>query len=70
MQAEKKIKPGAKMPAGGRRIQVRESGIHGKGVYAVRPIKAGEMVLEARPTTLSTYIWMTATSSMPSTVLA
>ena len=30
----------------GRRIQVRDSGIHGKGVYAVRPIKAGERVLE------------------------
>ena len=30
----------------GRRTQVRDSGIHGKGVYAVRPIKAGERVLE------------------------
>mgnify|MGYP000868591593 FL=1 len=29
-----------------RRIQVRKSGIHGKGVYAVRPIKAGDTVLE------------------------
>lgn len=26
--------------------QVRESGVHGKGVYAVRPIKAGKKVLE------------------------
>ena len=34
------------LSAGGRRTQVRESGIHGKGVYAIRPIKAGEMVLE------------------------
>ena len=32
--------------ATGRRTQVRDSGIHGKGVYAVRPIKAGERVLE------------------------
>ena len=32
--------------AGGRRTQVRESGIHGKGVYAVRHIKAGDRVLE------------------------
>lgn len=31
---------------GGRRTQVRDSGIHGKGVYAVRPIQAGERVLE------------------------
>jgi len=31
---------------GGRRTQVRKSNVHGKGVYAVRPIKAGEMVLE------------------------
>lgn len=31
---------------GGRRTQVRESGIHGKGVFAVRPIKAGDKVLE------------------------
>ncbi|MEN6489173.1 MAG: SET domain-containing protein-lysine N-methyltransferase [Smithella sp.] len=34
------------LPAGGRRIQVRKSNVHGKGVYAIRPIKAGEMVLE------------------------
>lgn len=29
-----------------RRTQVRVSGIHGKGVYAVRPIAKGEVVLE------------------------
>ena len=53
MQAKKKFKSdtqtgnsGVKISTGGRRIQVRESGIHGKGVYAIRPIKAGEMVLE------------------------
>jgi SET domain-containing protein len=35
-------------PAGrrGRRIQVRRSGIHGKGVFAVAPIAAGETILE------------------------
>ena len=33
-------------PAGGRRTQVAASGVHGKGVYAVRPIKEGETVLE------------------------
>jgi uncharacterized protein len=53
MQAEKKLKPAAqtansngRISAGGRRIQVRESDIHGKGVYAIRPIKAGDRVLE------------------------
>jgi uncharacterized protein len=30
----------------GRRTQVRKSSIHGKGVYAMRPIKAGDTVLE------------------------
>ena len=33
-------------PARGRRIQVRPSGIHGKGVFALRPLKAGETVIE------------------------
>ena len=30
----------------GRRIQVRRSGVHGKGVFAVAPIKAGDKVIE------------------------
>jgi hypothetical protein len=53
MQDEKKLKPAAKtanskssISTGGRRTQVRESGIHGKGVYAIRPINAGDKVLE------------------------
>jgi len=53
MQNKKKFKPAAKtansiprISAGGRRIQVRESGIHGKGVYAIRLIKTGDKVLE------------------------
>src|SRR5512145_1410482 len=29
-----------------RRTEVRPSGVHGKGVYAVRPIREGEAVLE------------------------
>jgi hypothetical protein len=37
---------GCGISAGNRRTQVRKSGIHGKGVYAVRPIKAGDTVLE------------------------
>jgi SET domain-containing protein len=53
MQAEKIIKQAAQTANsrssrsnGGRRTKVRESGIHGKGVYAIRPIKAGDRVLE------------------------
>lgn len=29
-----------------RRIQVRRSGVHGKGVFALRPIPAGESIIE------------------------
>jgi SET domain-containing protein len=32
--------------AGGRRIQVRRSGIHGKGVFALKAIKRGETIIE------------------------
>ncbi len=35
-----------KSTTGGRRTEVRKSGVHGKGVYAVRPIRAGETILE------------------------
>lgn len=44
--AARTIKSGSGISTGGRRIQVRKSGIHGKGVYAIRPIKAGDRVLE------------------------
>jgi SET domain-containing protein len=30
----------------GRRIQVRRSGVHGKGVFALQPIAAGETIIE------------------------
>ena len=30
----------------GRRIQVRRSGVHGKGVFAVQPIARGEVLIE------------------------
>ena len=30
----------------GRRIQVRRSGVHGKGVYAVQKIRKGEIIIE------------------------
>ena len=33
-------------PAGGRRIQVRRSGVHGKGVFAVAPIPKGTVIIE------------------------
>ena len=32
--------------AGGRRIQVRSSGVHGKGVFALQPLAKGESVIE------------------------
>src|SRR5262245_237785 len=32
--------------ADGRRIQVRRSGVHGRGVYAIRPIAKGELIIE------------------------
>jgi len=31
---------------GGRRFQVRRSGVHGKGVFALRPIEAGDTIME------------------------
>jgi uncharacterized protein len=30
----------------GRRIQVRKSGVHGKGVFALRPLARGERIIE------------------------
>jgi SET domain-containing protein len=36
----------ANSKAAGRRVQVRESGVHGKGVFALRDIRAGATVLE------------------------
>lgn len=38
----------AEAPHSGRRTQVRDSGVHGKGVYAIRPLHAGDTVLEYR----------------------
>ncbi|OIQ64546.1 SET domain protein [mine drainage metagenome] len=36
----------SKSPKKSRRIQVRRSGIHGKGVYAVQDIAAGDTIIE------------------------
>jgi uncharacterized protein len=33
-------------PTAGRRIQVRLSGVHGKGVYALKPLRKGETIIE------------------------
>ncbi len=33
-------------PTDSRRIQVRRSGVHGKGVFALKPIAAGEKIIE------------------------
>src|SRR5437868_1352361 len=45
----------AKAPASpsGRRIQVRRSGVHGKGVFAVAPIAKGEIVIEYKGEVIS-----------------
>ncbi|MEN6623710.1 MAG: SET domain-containing protein-lysine N-methyltransferase [Smithella sp.] len=45
-QAPKETLAKSSLPTSGRRIQVRQSKIHGRGVYAIRPIKAGDTVLE------------------------
>jgi hypothetical protein len=36
----------SKSNGSGRRIQVRRSGVHGKGVYALQPIKRGTRIIE------------------------
>ncbi len=36
-----------------RRIQVRRSGVHGKGVYALKPIAAGEVLIEYKGEVIS-----------------
>jgi uncharacterized protein len=48
---EKTTQPSATADVGaaattGRRIQVRRSGVHGKGVFALRPIKKNQTVIE------------------------
>ncbi len=39
------VKAAARAP-GGRRIQVKRSGVHGKGVFAVAPIAKGDVIIE------------------------
>jgi hypothetical protein len=40
-------------PATGRRIQVRRSGVHGKGVFAVAAIPKGEVIIEYKGEVIS-----------------
>lgn len=41
----KTVQPGSRRPDA-RRIQVRRSGVHGKGVFALQPIAAGTRIIE------------------------
>jgi len=43
----------SKSSATGPRIQVRKSGIHGKGVFALRPIAQGETIIEYKGEVIS-----------------
>jgi SET domain-containing protein len=43
----------ATQASGGRRIQVRRSGVHGKGVFALQPIAKGDLVIEYRGDVIS-----------------
>lgn len=44
--AKRKVTTPAAPAANGRRIQVRRSGVHGKGVFALAKLKKGEQVIE------------------------
>lgn len=44
---------GSGIHGGKRRIQVRRSGVHGKGVFALRPIAAGETIVEYKGEVIS-----------------
>lgn len=45
-QARPANSPRAASGSSGRRIQVRRSGVHGKGVFALQPIEPGETLIE------------------------
>ena len=47
------MKIGAKPKAGGRRLQIRKSGVHGKGVFSVAPFKRGEVIIEYKGEVIS-----------------
>jgi SET domain-containing protein len=52
-RAAKTPRPPSSPPAGGRRIQVRRSGVHGKGVFAVAPIPKGDVIIEYKGEVIS-----------------
>ncbi|GAA0742167.1 SET domain-containing protein-lysine N-methyltransferase [Ideonella azotifigens] len=45
-QTAAKATAGPSAKSSGRRIQVRRSGVHGKGVFALQPIEPGERLIE------------------------
>lgn len=53
-------KPSSPTPRGPK-VQVRQSGVHGKGVFALRPIKKGERILEYKGEIIS---WAKASARM------
>ena len=55
-------KPTSLAPPSNRRLQVRQSGIHGKGVFALRPLAEGEPVIEYRGEVIS---WVEALRRHP-----
>ena len=46
LKSPAKTQPTVTAPPRGRRIQVRRSGVHGKGVFAIQPIAEGESIIE------------------------
>jgi SET domain-containing protein len=46
VNSPRRTKAAPAQAAAGRRIQVRRSGVHGKGVFAVAPIARGETIIE------------------------
>jgi SET domain-containing protein len=51
-----------KISASSRRIQARQSGVHGRGVFAVQPLKAGSTVIEYKGQIIT---WETALDRHP-----
>jgi hypothetical protein len=45
--------PAAPAAPAGRRLQVRRSGVHGKGVFALRPLQQGQTIIEYTGETIS-----------------
>jgi SET domain-containing protein len=46
LKSPAQTQPTATAPPRGRRIQVRRSGVHGKGVFALQPLAEGETIIE------------------------